>query len=102
MTHFKGTISCSFCPASSSAAEKSYNSAESFKDHLSSVHGPWRLDPQRGSCSTCGLAVNNMQRLFEHVNECIVRIVEETTISAADDGTPPDFQHIKAQEQPQL
>lgn len=39
LTHYKGTMVCSFCPSAGSAAEKSFNRADVFKRHLTAVHG---------------------------------------------------------------
>jgi hypothetical protein len=39
LTHYKGTMVCGFCPGSGSAAEKSFNRADVFKRHLTTVHG---------------------------------------------------------------
>jgi hypothetical protein len=39
LTHYEGTMVCSFCPGSGSAAEKGFNRADVFKRHLISVHG---------------------------------------------------------------
>src|SRR6266516_935480 len=39
LAHYKGTMVCDFCPGSASVAEKSFNRADVFKRHLTSVHG---------------------------------------------------------------
>ncbi|KAI7247804.1 hypothetical protein KC335_g18725, partial [Hortaea werneckii] len=45
LTHYKGTMVCGFCPGSGSAAEKSFNRADVFKRHLTSVHGVEQTPP---------------------------------------------------------
>jgi hypothetical protein len=103
LTHYKGTMVCGFCPGSGSAAENSFNRADVFKRHLTSVHGVEqtppnsrkkgaRLDsvtratPRRnhvtgresrdGKCSTCSLVFNDLQEFYDHLDGCVLRIVE--------------------------
>src|SRR6266487_5738840 len=45
LAHYKGTMVCGFCPSSGSAAEKSFNRADVFKRHLTSVHGVEQTTP---------------------------------------------------------
>jgi hypothetical protein len=95
---------CGFCPGSGSAAEKSFNRADVFKRHLTSVHGveqtppnsrkkPSVLDSDRkltsyaadatGKCSTCSSTFTNAQHFYEHLDDCVLRIVQQEDPSEA-------------------
>lgn len=97
LTHYKGTMVCGFCPGSGSSSEKSFNRADVFKRHLTSVHGVEQTAPnskrkgvganstQRnfgiretsGTCSTCGGVFANAQDLYEHLDDCVLRVVQQ-------------------------
>lgn len=99
LTHYKGTMVCGFCPGSGSAAEKSFNRADVFKRHLTTVHGveqtppnsrkkaPVAVNPGKkltgyaadatGKCSTCSQTFSNAQDFYEHLDDCVLRIVQQ-------------------------
>ncbi|KAM3545606.1 hypothetical protein ARSEF1564_001421 [Beauveria bassiana] len=99
LTHYKGTMVCGFCPGSGSAAEKSFNRADVFKRHLTTVHGveqtppnsrkkaPTAINPGKkltgyapdatGKCSTCSQTFSNAQDFYEHLDDCVLRIVQQ-------------------------
>ncbi|KAI5458407.1 zinc finger protein [Mariannaea sp. PMI_226] len=96
LTHYKGTMVCGFCPGSGSAAEKSFNRADVFKRHLTSVHGVEQSPPNSrkksgtgikkvptyapdatGKCSTCSQTFPNVQDFYEHLDDCVLRIVQQ-------------------------
>jgi len=97
LTHYKGTMVCGFCPGSGSAAEKSFNRADVFKRHLTSVHGVEQTPPNSrrkspsgrklygsaaesstaGTCSTCGVTFANAQDFYEHLDDCVLRVVQQ-------------------------
>lgn len=101
LTHYKGTMVCGFCPGSGSAAEKSFNRADVFKRHLTSAHGVEQTPPNSrkktsaagkvnsaeklsghvvdvtGKCSTCSETFNNAQDFYEHLDDCVLRIVQQ-------------------------
>lgn len=99
LTHYKGTMVCGFCPGSGSAAEKSFNRADVFKRHLTTVHGveqtppnsrkkaPAAVNPGKklagypsdatGKCSTCSQTFSNAQDFYEHLDDCVLRIVQQ-------------------------
>ena len=103
LTHYKGTMVCFFCPGSGSAAEKSFNRADVFKRHLTSVHGVEQAPPNSrkkspstnstkkanyngdvtGKCSTCSATFNNAQDFYEHLDECVLRVVQQEEPSEA-------------------
>src|SRR5258706_13503458 len=105
LTHYKGTMVCGFCPGSGSAAEKSFNRADVFKRHLTSVHAVEQTPPNSrkkaagglnagkklsgyapdatGKCSTCSPTVNNAQDFYEHLDDCVLRIVQQEDPSEA-------------------
>ncbi|PQE07794.1 hypothetical protein CJF31_00007621 [Rutstroemia sp. NJR-2017a BVV2] len=105
LTHYKGTMVCGFCPGSGSAAEKSFNRADVFKRHLTSVHAVEQTPPNSrkktsaninsgkklsgyapdatGKCSTCSATFSNAQDFYEHLDDCILRIVQQEELSEA-------------------
>lgn len=103
LTHYKGTMVCGFCPGSGSAVEKSFNRADVFKRHLTSVHGVEQTPPNSrkkgptglnkraanfcqdatGKCSTCSATFNNAQDFYEHLDECVLRVVQQEEPSEA-------------------
>lgn len=105
LTHYKGTMVCPFCPGSGSAVEKSFNRADVFKRHLTSVHGVEQSPPnsrkkspsvtsvrrQDGNtvdecgkkCSTCSAAFSNAQDFYEHLDDCVLRVVQQEEPSEA-------------------
>ncbi|KAK4545573.1 hypothetical protein LTR36_002923 [Oleoguttula mirabilis] len=103
LTHYKGTMVCGFCPGSGSAAEKSFNRADVFKRHLTSVHGVEQTPPNArrkspttgaskrpfgareasGMCSTCGVTFPSAQDFYEHLDDCVLRVVQQADPSEA-------------------
>ena len=105
LTHYKGTMVCGFCPGSGSAAEKSFNRADVFKRHLTSVHAVEQTPPNSrkkstnsmntgkklsgyapdatGKCSTCSATFGNAQDFYEHLDDCVLRIVQQEEPSEA-------------------
>jgi len=103
LTHYKGTMVCGFCPGSGSAAEKSFNRADVFKRHLTSVHGVEQAPPNSrkrsptastkrpasycedatGKCSTCSATFANAQEFYEHLDDCVLRVVQQEEPSEA-------------------
>jgi hypothetical protein len=99
LTHFKGTVVCPFCPLSGSIGERSFDRIDIFKRHLSSVHNVEQLplsslirgqlfdgsarEPlnQRGEatgdCSVCKATFANPQHLYEHLDACVIRVVQQ-------------------------
>lgn len=92
---------CGFCPGSGSAAEKSFNRADVFKRHLTSVHGVEQNPPNSrkkspgsrkaysgqqnvaGTCSTCSVTFANAQEFYEHLDDCVLRVVQQADPSEA-------------------
>ncbi|KAI1112621.1 hypothetical protein F5Y14DRAFT_254199 [Nemania sp. NC0429] len=99
LTHYKGTMICGFCPGSGSSAEKSFNRADVFKRHLTAVHGVEQTPPNSrkktspsansgkkltgyapdatGRCSTCSATFSSAQDFYEHLDDCVLRIVQQ-------------------------
>jgi hypothetical protein len=94
---------CGFCPGPGSAAEKSFNRADVFKRHLTSVHNVEQTPPNSrkksptatakkvtgyphdatGKCSTCSAMFNNAQEFYEHLDDCVLRVVQQEEPSEA-------------------
>ncbi|KAL3434946.1 hypothetical protein BDV09DRAFT_195305 [Aspergillus tetrazonus] len=93
LTHYKGIMVCGFCPGSRSLAEKSFNRADMFKRHLTSVHGveqtpsncqkrspgasankaaPTYPHDATSKCSTCSHMFSNAQDFYEHLDDCVL------------------------------
>lgn len=89
---------CGFCPGSCSAAEKSFNRADMFKCHLTAVHGVEQTPPNSrkktlgnmrskkltgyapdvtGKCSTYSGFFPNAQDFYEHLDNCVLRAVQQ-------------------------
>jgi hypothetical protein len=104
LTHYKGTMVCGFCPGSGSAAEKSFNRADVFKRHLTAVHNVEQTPPNSrkritagsntaqpsgyasdatGKCSTCSQTFTSAQDFYEHLDDCVLRIVQQEDPSEA-------------------
>ncbi|KAL9130962.1 MAG: hypothetical protein Q9217_001008, partial [Psora testacea] len=104
LTHYKGTMVCGFCPGSGSSSEKSFNRADVFKRHLTSVHGVEQSPPNgrkkspgggsnkktvkqahdvSGKCSTCSATFSNAQDFYEHLDDCVLRVVQQEDPSEA-------------------
>jgi len=101
LTHYKGTAICGFCPGSGSPAEKSFNRADVFKRHLTSVHGVEQTPPNcrkknlnpkntmsyssdsTGKCSECSGTFSNPQEFYEHLDDCLIRVVQKEEPSEA-------------------
>ena len=99
LTHYKGTMVCGFCPGSGSANGKTFNRADVFKRHLTAVHGVDQAltngrkktspsinsrqkltDDQKdatGKCSTCSATFSSAQDFYEHLDDCVLRIVQQ-------------------------
>ena len=98
LTHYKGNMVCGFCPGSGSASEKSFNRADVFKRHLTSVHSVEQTPPNSrkknsnsstnkksstqavdatGKCSTCSANFKNPQDFYEHLDDCVLRVVQQ-------------------------
>lgn len=98
-----GTMVCGFCPGPGSAAEKSFNRADVFKRHLTSVHNVEQTPPNSrkrsptalvkkptgyphdatGKCSTCSAMFSNAQEFYEHLDDCVLRVVQQEEPSEA-------------------
>lgn len=103
LTHYKGNMVCGFCPGPGSPAEKSFNRADVFKRHLTSVHGVEQTPPNcrkrspgalpkkgtnyspdaTGKCSTCSATFSNAQDFYEHLDDCVLRVVQQEEPSEA-------------------
>ena len=104
LTHYKGNMVCGFCPGSGSALEKSFNRADVFKRHLTSVHNVEQTPPNSrkkssgsssdkkvstqgidatGKCSTCSSTFKNAQEFYEHLDDCVLRVVQQEEPSEA-------------------
>ncbi|KAI9750096.1 MAG: hypothetical protein M1815_002014 [Lichina confinis] len=104
LTHYRGTMVCGFCPGPGTSGEKSFNRADVFKRHLTHVHNVEQTPPNgrrrstadgtadaagsgvaptgygadaTGKCSTCSGTFSNPQDFYEHLDECVLRVVQQ-------------------------
>ncbi|KAK6437164.1 hypothetical protein LTR95_006645 [Oleoguttula sp. CCFEE 5521] len=94
LTHFKGTISCDFCPGNGIYGAKTFNRIDVLKRHLTSVHDVQQvalssecagkdmssaharlaLDTSTGAtCSLCARPFASAQAFYDHLDNCVVR-----------------------------
>ncbi|KAI2635021.1 hypothetical protein GGS21DRAFT_490230 [Xylaria nigripes] len=92
LTHYKGSMICPFCPGSGTAFEKSFNRADVFKRHLTSVHNVEQTPPnsrkmtitESGSrsgdakCSICHTRFSTAQEFYEHLDDCVLNVIGTT------------------------
>lgn len=115
LTHYRGAIICPFCPASGSAAEKTFIRIDLFKRHLVSVHSVEQIPTFRqgqsglfpasareplsrpedasGHCSVCSGTFVNAQELYEHLDDCVIRVVLLQEPSGAVEPSVMDEDH---------
>jgi hypothetical protein len=98
LTHYKGTMVCGFCPDTGTSSEKTFNRADVFKRHLTSVHhveqtppnsrkrspgaaskksDNFQQDAVTGKCSTCQAVFPSPQDFYEHLDDCVLRMVQQ-------------------------
>ncbi|KAH7369085.1 zinc finger protein [Plectosphaerella cucumerina] len=97
LTHYKGTMICPFCPGVGSDFAKSFNRADVFKRHLTSVHHVEQTPPNSrklvvsGSatapgpsaasgegaarCSICETFFSSAQEFYEHLDDCVLNVI---------------------------
>lgn len=96
LTHYKGTMACPFCPGAGTAYEKTFNRADVFKRHLTSVHNVEQTPPNtrkifasdtntlRGTtsdvlggakCSICHIRFSTAQDFYEHLDDCVLSVI---------------------------
>ena len=108
LTHYKGTMVCGFCPGTGSAVEKTFFRADVFKRHLTSVHGVEQnppnarkrstgrgelgkgrsLDRSPGVCSICSVTFADPQDFYEHLDDCVLRVVHQAVSNEAQRKEP--------------
>ncbi|ETI24200.1 hypothetical protein G647_03569 [Cladophialophora carrionii CBS 160.54] len=105
LTHFIGVMDCGFCPGSGTTSAKTFNRVDVFKRHLTSVHGVDPIPPNSrrrslantsrklssycrdatGICSICRIRFANPQEFYIHLDNCVLRAVQEQ--QSDDNGT---------------
>jgi hypothetical protein len=105
LTHYRGTMVCPFCPGVGSQHEKVFGRADVFKRHLATAHNVDQtptnnrggslahlldsLDtpaiPSYGACcSICEGLFASAQDFYEHLDECVLRVIVPTSMSTVD------------------
>ncbi|EFY86829.1 zinc finger protein [Metarhizium acridum CQMa 102] len=114
LTHYRGTMVCPFCPGVGSAYEKVFGRADVFKRHLATAHnvdqtptnnrsgslahlldghGPASTHNFAARCSICGGQFATAQDFYEHLDECVLRVIVPVPIPTANHTHP---QHSEA------
>ncbi|KAL6884146.1 hypothetical protein HDV57DRAFT_509118 [Trichoderma longibrachiatum] len=104
-THHNGSMLCGFCPGPGSGPEMAFNHLDAFKKHLFAVHGVEQtsLDGRRaggsghmapkvlayglnatGICSICNQFFTNVQDFYEHLDDCVARLVQQINPTSID------------------
>lgn len=120
LTHYKGTLVCGFCPDPGTKRGKTFNRADAFKHHLTSVHGVEQTPPNMrrrspanaklisatnkpagnnpgdtmGRCATCGGTFTNAQSFYEHLDDCVmITVMQDKPTPIVEPGImPPGLQ----------
>jgi hypothetical protein len=94
LTHYKGTMTCPFCPGPGTAYEKSFNRADVFKRHLTSIHNVEQSPPNSrkmiitgnssrsggdARCSICLKCFTTAQEFYEHLDDCVLNVIVPAT-----------------------
>jgi len=94
LTHYESLpMVCGFCPGAGSASEKSFIRMDLFRRHLKSVHGVEQIPPNArrryqslsrdtvrgaaGACSACSVVFADAQRFYEHLDDCVERVIHK-------------------------
>jgi len=109
LTHYKGTMMCGFCPSSVPPAEKSFYRVDVFKRHLINSHGVEQIRPSArrrakseslsddivhtgvgdgSKCSNCGNEFSSAQEFYEHLDDCILSIIQDQLHTAPSTASP--------------
>ncbi|KPM38118.1 hypothetical protein AK830_g8436 [Neonectria ditissima] len=89
LTHYRGSMTCPFCPGVGTAFEKAFNRADVFKRHLTAAHHvdqagpggrrffPTGEDPvgTRARCSICRGEFTTAQDFYEHLDDCVLSVI---------------------------
>ncbi|KAK2593594.1 hypothetical protein QQS21_008723 [Conoideocrella luteorostrata] len=105
LTHYRGSMVCPFCPGVGSPYEKVFGRADVFKRHLATAHNVDQtptnnrsgtlshlLDSQASSpthsfgarCSICGGIFTTAQDFYEHLDECVLRVIVPAPVPGSD------------------
>ncbi|GAB0132343.1 hypothetical protein EsDP_00000783 [Epichloe bromicola] len=109
LTHYRGTMVCPFCPGVGSPYEKVFGRADVFKRHLATAHNVDQtptnnrsgslahlLDDHASSglhhfgapCSICSGRFITAQDFYEHLDECILRVIVPASMPNSDTTQP--------------
>lgn len=98
LTHYKGSMTCPFCPNAGTAYEKTFNRADVFKRHLTSIHNVEQTPPNSrklfigsqptsnvysseapssngAQCSICQARFATAQDFYEHLDDCVLSVI---------------------------
>ena len=98
LCHYRGTMTCGFCPSSGSAAEVSFDRLDALKRHLVSAHAVELTKKKRRrrpllkevnhkvigpftSCSICDGYFGTAQELYGHLDNCVLRAITQAALT---------------------
>ncbi|KAG5983261.1 hypothetical protein E4U55_000404 [Claviceps digitariae] len=107
LTHYRGTMVCPFCPGAGTSYEKVFGRADVFKRHLATAHNvdqtptnnrssslAYLLEDHHHSsaglsgvgapCSICGGRFANAQDFYEHLDDCVLRVIVPVSLPSID------------------
>ncbi|KAG5929341.1 hypothetical protein E4U42_006172 [Claviceps africana] len=108
LTHYRGTMVCPFCPRIGSPYETVFGRADVFKRHLATTHNgdqtptnnrrsslAYLLDDHEHAsssglsnagarCSICGGRFATAQDFYEHLDDCVLRVIVPVPVSSSD------------------
>ena len=111
LTHYRGALSCPFCPGTGTPFEKVFGRADIFKRHLATEHnvdqsattplgdaashydphGPAALgggNTLTARCSICNNMFAGPQDFYEHLDDCVLQVIVPAASQV--DARPPD------------
>ncbi|KAH8735450.1 hypothetical protein BGZ61DRAFT_379651 [Ilyonectria robusta] len=88
LTHYRGSMTCPFCPGAGTPFEKAFNRADVFKRHLTAAHHVDQAGPggrrffggedsigTRARCSICHGEFPTAQDFYEHLDDCVLSVI---------------------------
>lgn len=115
LTHYRGTMICPFCPGPGTPYEKVFGRADVFKRHLATAHNvdqtptnsrgntslshlldstgmPPAGNAMSARCSICGGLFSTAQDFYEHLDDCVLRVIVPMS-GSAQSSVGPDPAH---------
>ncbi|TVY25678.1 Transcriptional regulator [Lachnellula hyalina] len=120
LSHYRGVVTCPFCPGVDTPTEKTFSRADVLKRHLTSVHrvdqtppNMWnsvasdsvelgREEERKGKCSICKKEYSGPQAFYEHLNDCVLAVIAPAAIAPAPLAGSPEKSSVQVVEADEL